>query len=146
VSPSPLDAFELARFVSAQAARIEQVRGELAAGHKRSHWMWFIFPQLRGLGHSATAQRYGISGVEEAQAYLEHPVLGPRLVECTTLVNAVAGRSAHDIFGSPDELKFRSSMTLFSRVPQAPDVFQHALEKYFNGVPDPRTLQLVQER
>ncbi|HTT06745.1 MAG TPA: DUF1810 domain-containing protein [Steroidobacteraceae bacterium] len=140
------DAFDLERFVSAQAAVIEQVRGELDAGHKRTHWMWFIFPQLRGLGHSATAQRYGISGAPEAQAYLQHPILGPRLVECTTLVNAVTGRSVHDIFGSPDDVKFRSSMTLFSQLPRASAEFQQALERYFGGVPDPRTLQLLKAR
>ena len=141
------DAFELERFVSAQAGVIEQVRRELAAGRKSSHWMWFVFPQLRGLGHSATAHRYGLSGLDEARAYLQHAVLGPRLVECTSRVNAVGGRNAHDIFGSPDDLKFRSSMTLFSRVPQACGAFQQALEKYFGGVPDPRTSQLLlQER
>lgn len=146
MSRSSDDAFELERFVSAQAAVIEQVRRELAAGHKRSHWMWFIFPQLRGLGHSATAQRYGISGAQEAQAYLQHPILGPRLVECTSLVNAVTGRSVHDIFGAPDDVKFRSSMTLFSQVPQASAVFQQALEHYFGGLADPHTLQLLQTR
>jgi len=140
------DAFELERFVSAQAGVIEQVRRELAEGRKRSHWMWFVFPQLRGLGYSATAHRYGLSGLDEARAYLQHAILGPRLVECTSLVNAVRGRSAHDIFGSPDDLKFRSSMSLFSRVPQASAVFQRALEQYFGGAPDPRTLQLLHER
>jgi uncharacterized protein (DUF1810 family) len=146
MSRSPQDAFDLERFVSAQAALIEQVRRELAAGYKQTHWMWFIFPQLRGLGHSATAQRYGISGAQEAQAYLQHPLLGPRLVECTSLVNAVTGRSAHEIFGSPDDLKFRSSMTLFSQVPEACPVFQQALDQYFGGIADPRTLQLLKAR
>lgn len=137
--------YELERFVSAQAGLIEQVRRELTDGQKRSHWMWFVFPQLRGLGQSATAHRYGLSGLDEAHAYLQHPVLGPRLVECTSLVNAVRGRSAHDIFGSPDDLKFHSSMTLFSRVQQASPKFMEALQKYFGGAPDPRTLQLLQE-
>lgn len=146
MSDPSADAFELERFVSAQAGLIEQVRRELAEGRKRTHWMWFVFPQLRGLGHSATAHHYGLSGLEEARAYLQHPVLGPRLVECTSLVNAVGGRSAHDIFGSPDDLKFRSSMTLFSGVPQASGVFQQALGQYFGGAPDPRTLQLLHER
>jgi uncharacterized protein (DUF1810 family) len=145
-SQSSGDVFELERFVSAQADLIEQVCRELADGQKRTHWMWFVFPQLRGLGQSATAHRYGLSGLEEAHAYLQHPVLGPRLVECTSLVNAVRHRSAHDIFGSPDDLKFRSSMSLFSRVPRSSPVFLWALENYFGGVPDPRTLQLLQER
>jgi uncharacterized protein (DUF1810 family) len=140
------DPFELERFVSAQTAVIEQVRRELTAGHKRSHWMWFIFPQLRGLGHSATAQRYGISGAQEAQAYLQHPILGRRLVQCTSLVNAATGRSVHEIFGSPDDLKFRSSMTLFSQMPEASAVFGQALEQYFSGVADPQTLQLLKTR
>jgi len=136
-------AFDLQRFVSAQARVIEQVRAELAAGRKRSHWMWFIFPQLRGLGHSATAQRYALSGLEEAQAYRQHPLLGARLIECTSLVNGLKDLSAHDVFGSPDDLKFRSCMTLFARVPQAGAVFEQALSRYFDGVPDPRTLQLL---
>lgn len=138
---APPDPFQLERFVQAQAAVMEQVRRELAAGCKRSHWMWFVFPQLRGLGHSATAQHYAIRDLEEARAYLQHPLLGARLIECTALVNGVAGRSAHEIFGSPDDLKFRSCMTLFSQVPDAPAVFQQALKRYFSGVADAQTLQ-----
>src|SRR6202046_3699066 len=113
------DPYDLQRFVDAQAPVIEQVRDELARGHKRSHWMWFVFPQIAGLGFSAMAQKYAIASLDEAQAYLRHPVLGPRLEGCTRLVLAVDGRSAHDIFGSPDDMKFRSSMTLFSQA--APD-------------------------
>lgn len=140
------DEFGLERFLQAQAPVIEQVRRELAAGRKQSHWMWFVFPQLRGLGRSATAEHYAIAGLEEAQAYLQHPVLGARLVECTALVNAARGLSAHDIFGSPDDLKFRSCMSLFSRLPHAPAHFQQALEQYFGGIADPLTLQLLQRR
>jgi uncharacterized protein (DUF1810 family) len=142
------DSYHLRRFVDAQAACFAQVRSELAAGQKRSHWMWFVFPQIRGLGSSPTAQRFAISGLEEAVAYLAHPVLGPRLRECTALVNAVEGRSIGDIFGYPDDLKFHSSVTLFARaVSHSPSrdrpdsqVFDEALAKYFDGVPDQVTL------
>jgi uncharacterized protein (DUF1810 family) len=135
------DPFDLDRFVQAQAPVIEAVRRELAAGRKRSHWMWFVFPQLAGLGRSATALHYGISGIGEARAYLAHPVLGKRLVECTGLVNQVEGRSAAEIFGYPDDLKFRSCMTLFAAIETAP--FQAALDQYFGGVPDPKTRELL---
>ena len=142
------DSYHLQRFVDAQAACFAQVRSELAAGQKRSHWMWFVFPQIGGLGSSPMAQRFAISGLDEASAYLVHPVLGPRLRECTALVNAVDGRSVGDIFGYPDELKFHSSVTLFagavSRDPSLhqPDnqVFADALARYFDGVPDQATL------
>jgi uncharacterized protein (DUF1810 family) len=142
--PLAADPFRLERFVQAQAPVMDSVRRELAAGCKRSHWMWFVFPQLRGLGHSATARYFGIEGCQEAQAYLQHSVLGPRLIECTALVNAVSGRSAHEIFHSPDDLKFRSCMTLFSALPQAPAPFQQALDRYFGGVGDAFTLQQLQ--
>ena len=133
--------FDLNRFVQAQDPVLEQVRQELAAGRKRSHWMWYVFPQLSGLGHSAMAQHYAIASLEEAQAYLKHPILGPRLVDCTGLVNRVAGCSVNQIFGSPDDLKFHSSMTLFSAAqPEAP-AFGDALAKYFDGVPHRRTLE-----
>lgn len=133
------DPFDLDRFVQAQEPVLAQVRRELAEGRKRSHWMWFVFPQLRSLGRSPTAQHYGIGSLAEARAYMAHPVLGPRLVECTELVNRVEGRSAHQIFGSPDDLKFRSSMTLFALAdPEAP-VFRDALRRYFGGAPDPLT-------
>jgi uncharacterized protein (DUF1810 family) len=140
------DRFDLERFVQAQAPVIAQVRRELGEGHKRTHWMWFVFPQLRGLGHSAMAQRYGIGSLAEARAYLAHPVLGPRLVECTDLVNAVEGRSIREIFGSPDDLKFRSSMTLFASAQPDADAFKEALKKYFGDMPDARTTELLQGR
>jgi uncharacterized protein (DUF1810 family) len=132
----------LQRFVTAHGPLYEQVLRELAAGAKRTHWMWFIFPQLRGLGHSETARFYGIESRAEAEAYLAHPVLGPRLRECTGLVNAVEGRTAHAIFGSPDDLKFRSSMTLFDAIAPA-DMFDNALRHYFGGVGDDRTIGLL---
>ncbi len=119
------------------------VRRELSAGRKQSHWMWFVFPQLRALGQSPTAKRYGIASLTEAQAYIAHPVLGPRLVECTKLVQAIHGRSVRDIFGSPDDMKFRSSMTLFTRAQPGTPEFDDALDQYFDGVPDQRTLDLL---
>jgi len=133
---------ELERFVAAQAGVIDDVREELRAGRKRSHWMWFVFPQLKGLGTSAMAQRYGIVSLEEARAYLAHPVLGPRLRECCELMLAVPGRSAHEILGSPDDLKFRSCLTLFAlAAPQEP-VFGAALQRFYGGQSDPQTLAL----
>jgi uncharacterized protein (DUF1810 family) len=142
------DPYDLARFVEAQAHCYARVLEELAAGEKTSHWMWFIFPQLRGLGMSSTARRFGLSGLEEARAYLGHPLLGARLRECTQLVLAVQGRSAHEIFGSPDDLKLRSCLTLFAQAAApspAPEtrVFGEALAKYYGGEPDPRTLELL---
>jgi uncharacterized protein (DUF1810 family) len=136
------DPHDLRRFVDAQTSVIDSVLEELTQGRKRSHWMWFVFPQIAGLGFSAMALRYAITSLDEAQAYLRHPVLGPRLEDCTRLVLAVDGRSAHDIFGSPDDMKFRSSMTLFARA--APDgVFTEALLKYFKGEADLETLGRV---
>jgi len=133
------DAFDLDRFVQAQDPVLAQVRRELAEGRKRSHWMWFVFPQLKGLGRSATARHYGIASLAEARAYLAHPVLGRRLAECAALVNRVEGRSVHEIFGSPDDLKFHSSMTLFAAAdPDAP-VFREALDKHFAGALDALT-------
>jgi len=137
------DAMDLDRFVAAQAPVLDQVRRELAAGQKRSHWMWFVFPQLRGLGQSAMAQRYGLASLEEARAYLAHPVLGQRLEECTALVNAVQGHSAAEILGGVDAMKFRSCMTLFAAVRPGDSVFRTALDRYFDGAPDPRTLALL---
>jgi uncharacterized protein (DUF1810 family) len=131
---------DLERFVEAQDRVYARVIAELRAGRKASHWMWFVFPQIAGLGSSPMAQRYAISGREEAAAYAAHPVLGARLRECTGLVNAVEGRTAHQIFGSPDDMKFRSSMTLFARCAAAPQPFEDALAKYFAGDPDPLTL------
>lgn len=138
-----VDPFDLERFVQAQEDVMPTVKRELAAGDKQTHWMWFVFPQLRALGRSGTAQRYGIASLAEARAYLAHPLLGPRLVDCTNLVLAVEGRSVHEIFGSPDDLKFRSSMTLFAAADPAASVFPDALAKYFGGVPDPRTIELL---
>jgi uncharacterized protein (DUF1810 family) len=134
------DRFDLQRFVQAQAGVYEKVVAELRAGCKSSHWMWFIFPQLAGLGHSAMAQRYAIASPDEARAYLEHSVLGARLRECSGLVLAVPGKTAHDIFGSPDDLKFHSSMTLFHRAAPAEPVFGECLRKYFAGQQDALTL------
>ncbi len=136
------DPHDLERFVAAQAPVIAAVRAELKAGRKRSHWMWFVFPQIAGLGFSAMAARYAIGSRDEALAYLRHPVLGPRLVECTTLVVAVERRSLHDIFGSPDDVKFRSSMTLFAATASDP-VFELALDKCCEGSRDERTLALL---
>lgn len=138
--PATADPFRLQRFVDAQAGVYRQVIEELRAGRKRSHWMWFIFPQIRGLGFSAMAAAYAISSLNEARAYLAHPLLGPRLRECTALVNAVEGRTAGEIFGYPDDLKFRSSMTLFARAAQDNRVFRDALDKYFGGNEDAATL------
>lgn len=137
------DPFGLDRFVRAQAPVMAQVRLELADGRKRTHWMWFVFPQLSGLGHSPTARRYALGSLAEARAYLEHPILGPRLVECTELVNKVEGRSVHQIFGSPDDLKFRSSMTLFALAQPSASPFREALDKHFDGAPDPLTTQTL---
>ncbi len=122
---------------------MDQARRELGEGRKSSHWMWFVFPQLRGLGRSPTALRYGIGSLAEARAYLAHPVLGPRLAECAGLASRVEGRSVHDIFGSPDDLKFRSSMTLFALAQPGPSVFREALDKHFGGEPDPLTVELL---
>lgn len=136
--------YDIARFAAAQAPVIEAVRAELAAGEKRSHWMWFVFPQIAGLGSTDMARRYAIASLDEARAYLADPVLGPRLVELTALVNAVESRTAHEIFGSPDDLKFRSSMTLFALARPDEPAFRLALARYYGGAPDPRTLEILQ--
>ncbi|MDE1987447.1 MAG: DUF1810 domain-containing protein [Alphaproteobacteria bacterium] len=135
------DPFKLQRFVTAQAPVMAQVLAELRDGRKRSHWMWFVFPQIAGLGRSDLARRYAIASREEAQAYLAHAVLGPRLRHCTALVLRVEGRSAEEIFGHPDDLKFHSSMTLFGRVVAQETVFGDALRKYFGGEEDAATLE-----
>ena len=137
------DPFDLRRFESAQAPVFETVLEELRVGRKRTHWMWFIFPQLRGLGRSPTAQHFGLASLEEARAYLAHPALGPRLLLCTEAVLGVRGRSLHDIFGSPDDMKFQSSMTLFARAGTKEGPFGEALERYCSGRPDERTLGLL---
>ena len=137
------DRYNLQRFVDAQGAGIEGVLDQLRQGEKTGHWMWFIFPQLRGLGHSVVAQNYAISSLKEAQAYLDHPVLGPRLRECTDLVVRISHRSIQEIFGYPDWMKFRSCMTLFSSATADNALFASALDKYFGGLPDPLTLQRI---
>ncbi|OBH35757.1 calpastatin [Mycobacterium sp. E342] len=134
------DPFGLERFVEAQDPVYPTVVEELRAGRKRSHWMWFVFPQLRGLGGSPTAVHYGISSLDEARAYLRHEVLGPRLHECARLVNEVHGKSVGDIFGSPDDLKLRSSMTLFARATDDNEDFLAVLDKYYDGRQDQLTL------
>jgi uncharacterized protein (DUF1810 family) len=142
----PEDPYGLERFVDAQATAYAKAHAELEAGQKTSHWMWFVFPQLRGLGRSAMAERYGIGSKEEAVAYLGHPILGPRLVDCTKLMLAIEGKTARAILGSPDDLKFRSSMTLFERVAPGETAFARALSKVCAGERDPRTLELLASR
>jgi len=134
---------ELSRFVDAQGPVYEQVRAELAAGKKVSHWMWFVFPQLRGLGSSAMAIRYGLASRDEAVAYWQHPLLGSRLSECIQLVLAVHGKSAFEIFGQPDDMKFRSCMTLFANCVDGEPLFLEALSRYCAGKPDEKTLALL---
>jgi uncharacterized protein (DUF1810 family) len=135
------DPFDLQRFVDAQEQVYDRVLGELRAGRKRSHWIWFIFPQVAGLGSSPTAARYAISSLDEARAYLRHALLGPRLHECAQLVNAVQGRSIGEIFGWPDDLKVRSSMTLFARATDNNQDFVQLLERYYDGGEDALTLE-----
>ena len=137
------DPFNLQRFVDAQAPVYDQVLHELTDGHKTSHWMWFVFPQIRGLGFSPMSVRYAISGRDEAAAYDAHPLLGPRLHECTALVNAVEAKTALQVLGPPDDLKFRSCVTLFAACAAEPAVFHEALEKFFGGKVDERTLALL---
>lgn len=146
LSSKDADPFDLRRFVDAQDRVYPTVLDELRGGRKRSHWIWFVFPQLRGLGRSQTALHYGISSLEEAQAYLAHPVLGPRLRECTRLVVAIDDSSADDVFGWPDNLKVRSSMTLFARATDDPDVhaeFRAVLDKFYDGAEDSATVDLL---
>jgi uncharacterized protein (DUF1810 family) len=135
------DPFDLKRFVDAQAPVYQRVVAELRRGRKESHWMWFIFPQIKGLGSSPMANTYAIASRAEAQAYLDHPVLGARLRECTQLVNAVPDRSIAEILGYPDDLKFRSSMTLFAAVAADNKDFTDALDKFYGGKADPATLE-----
>ncbi len=137
------DPFNLRRFVEAQDAVLPAVLAELRAGAKRSHWMWFVFPQIAGLGHSPTARHYAIGSRAEAAAYLRHDVLGHRLLACTDLVLDLRDRSLHDIFGSPDDAKFRSCMTLFDAIAPQQTPFRQALVRYCGGTPDPRTLELL---
>ena len=140
------DDFNLDRFVEAQDQIYETVLEELKAGEKLSHWMWFVFPQIRGLGGSPMAEKFAISSLDEAKAYLEHPILGPRLEECTRLVLAVEGKSAEEIFDYPDYLKFRSCMTLFAECARGSTlIFFECLVKYFEGEPDQMTLGILEE-
>jgi uncharacterized protein (DUF1810 family) len=134
------DPYNLRRFVEAQESVMEQVYSELRNGRKRSHWMWYIFPQIKGLGYSSISVKYSITSIEEARAYLNHPVLGPRLRECTRLVNQIPVRAVEEIFGYPDDLKFHSSVTLFAHAPEDNQVFMEALQKYFKGDFDQMTV------
>lgn len=136
-----MDPYNLQRFVAAQASWLDQVYAELREGHKKGHWMWFIFPQITGLGYSEVSMYYAISCLDEAEEYLNHPILGPRLIECTRLVNVIANRSVRKIFGYPDYLKFHSCMTLFAQLSSRTEVFKQALEKYFQGKQDSQTLK-----
>ena len=137
------DPHDLARFVRAQEGDYDRALREIAGGRKRTHWMWYVFPQIVGLGHSPTSKRYAIKSLGEARAYLEHPVLGPRLLEAMEAVLRLEGRSAREIFGSPDDLKLRSCATLFSRVRPAGSVFHRLLARYFSGEPDSGTLRIL---
>ena len=137
------DPYDLNRFISAQEGVYDRALAELREGLKRSHWMWYIFPQIDGLGHSPTTRHYSIKSLEEARQYLAHPVLGPRLVECVEAVLVVQGASASEIFGFPDDMKLQSSMTLFELVSGPASVFERVLDKYYQGKRDSRTLQIV---
>ena len=137
------DPYQLQRFLDAQAPAMARVEAELRAGRKSSHWMWYVFPQMRGLGRSEMAERYGIASLDEARAYLAHPVLGRRLRDCCQLALAVPGSSAHELFGSPDDSKFRSSLTLFRHAAPDDPVFDDCLRKYCKGMDDPATLVLL---
>jgi uncharacterized protein (DUF1810 family) len=141
----PENAFDLARFVDAQQGVYDRAVAEICSGQKRSHWMWFVFPQYQGLGASSTSKYFAIRSLDEARAYLAHPVLGRRLVECAEALIGMNGRTAHEIFGSPDDLKLRSSATLFASVAPAGSVFHQVLDRYFGGQPDPATLRLIGE-
>ena len=140
------DPYDLARFVRAQERDYEQALSEIRSGQKKSHWMWYIFPQFDGLGFSSTSRRYAIRSVAEAEAYLGHPILGPRLVEIAEAAAGVEGRSAFEVFGSPDDMKLRSCATLFAQVSPAGSVFERLLGRYFGGEPDSETLRLLGQR
>lgn len=134
------DPYKLQRFVDAQEPVFERVLAELTAGKKTSHWMWFVFPQIEGLGQSRMARLYAIGSLSEAEAYLDHPILGPRLLTCTAFVNQINGSSALAIFGAPDDMKFRSCISLFAQAMPKPNAFTQALDHYYSGLPDPATL------
>jgi uncharacterized protein (DUF1810 family) len=139
----PSDPYDLGRFLQAQQDDYEQALSEIASGRKRSHWMWYIFPQLDGLGVSSTSKHYAIKSLDEARAYLAHPILGPRLLECAEAVVRLEGRSAREIFGSPDDLKLRSCATLFACVSPPGSVFERLLTKYYQGRRDDKTLRVL---
>ena len=143
LSATPADPFDLGRFVDAQEGDYESALSEIQSGHKRSHWMWYIFPQYDGLGSSATSKRFAIKSLAEAEAYLRHPVLGPRLLACAEAALAVEGRSASEVFGFPDDMKLRSCATLFAHVSPAGSVFGRLLDKYFQGERDDKTVDLI---
>ena len=138
-----VDPYDLARFVEAQEHGYPQALSEIRHGQKRSHWMWYVFPQFEGLGFSPASRRYSIKSVAEAEAYLRHPILGPRLLESARAALGVEGRSALEVFGSPDNMKLRSSATLFASISPAGSVFEQVIDRYFGGEPDDRTLQLL---
>ncbi|WP_374575131.1 DUF1810 domain-containing protein [Phenylobacterium sp.] len=140
------DPFDLQRFKDAQARVYPQALAELRAGRKTSHWMWFVFPQIAGLGSSPTAQFYALASLDEARAYLADPVLGPRLITCVQAVNGLSGPSAHNVFGFPDDMKFGSCLTLFAKAAPDEPAFAEALGKYFGGEPDPKTLEILAGR
>jgi uncharacterized protein (DUF1810 family) len=143
--PAPIDAdpYELTRFVQGQEHSYGQALAEIRSGRKRSHWMWYVFPQIEGLGLSATSKHYAIKSLGEAEAYLRHPILGPRLLESVEAALGIEGRSALEVFGSPDDLKLRSCATLFASVSPAGSVFEQILDRYFDGTPDEATLRLL---
>ncbi len=139
----PADPYQLQRFVDAQARDYPAALAEIRAGRKRSHWMWYVFPQFHGLGFSPTSIHYAIKSADEARVYLEHPVLGPRLRECADALLALDGRDAHEVFGSPDDLKLRSSMTLFASVSADGSVFEQVIDQYYDGQRDQKTIELL---
>ncbi|MDE3212001.1 MAG: DUF1810 domain-containing protein [Bacteroidota bacterium] len=138
-----MEGYHFERFVRAQQDSYPAALAEVASGRKRTHWMWYIFPQIRGLGMSETSRYYSINDLAEAQAYLDHPVLGARLLEISQTLLTLKSNDAHQVFGSPDDLKLRSSMTLFAQLPDSPEVFQQVLDKFFGGQKDARTLQIL---
>jgi len=142
-APGSADPYDLTRFVLGQELNYADALSEIRNGRKRSHWMWYIFPQYQGLGSSPTSRRYAIKSMTEASAYLQHPILGPRLLECAEAALGVTGRSAHELFGSPDDMKLQSCATLFASVSPPGSVFERLLEKYFDGTRDEKTLSLL---
>ena len=142
-APGSADPYDLTRFVLGQELNYEDALSEIRNGRKRSHWMWYIFPQYQGLGSSSTSRRYAIKSIAEASAYLQHPILGPRLLECAEAALGVTGRSAHELFGSPDDMKLQSCATLFASVSPPGSVFERLLQKYFEGTRDEKTLSLL---